>query len=1094
MLIIPAAEKAMKAEKTIKEGAESLVARSIPGMDTALGRLTIVAVADLLAEKEVPLANAMEKSGVQASREMLEELPSGSVIAMLNMPLPEDPEWRKQEPFDNVGGEKLALPVMGVTILDDHYEPVTKFKEPILIKLTEDPNATGANEAECAYLEVLSNTSVRWSTQGVRRATKAETGGKEGVWCRAEHLSLFAVLLQVALGCTNLELLTPQAISAIETHEGWWRSPPAVLFFCVATVLLTLLLLGSAVELWRMRLGQMKKPAKKVQICQSCLAFGPQLLKHRYAAFVVFAKDLLSCMAKGREKLRLPTLTAAVQRNFALEAAISNACVSQHCWSGGAWTESPAALPHAVLLHKLHFHAGGAEESIARLLRGKGPLHILRRYVITFAACHPLLDSLRLGANALTVRKRAALQVAAFLGVLATNAMIFNFSGSQRGWEADFSCPILPTSQLFIIVATVVSILLNVLPNTFLMNLAKQIYGRPRWHLVFWALTIFYLTLAAFIVIVALANLNPKDQAKWHSSMRWSLSIKLLGMPAVQALRNSILLELFLHEKGKVPPMEQLLGLAVPMEQPLSKEDQQVVDRIAARGLTSEGLVNFLSLLGDIVMPDYDMETSTSADVVEGALRSFCGRGPELAQASLDVKVLRLRGVRSKGERRLQCAVLRLGSLERGGRRACLAESRSRNVMVNPDGECPFDLEESVAGLELTGAIGFVVMENERMIGAACLSAEELVKDRGFAGELPLHALDAAAENFTSLETPLVRANAADCGVKEERCKLAQTAKMAVRVVMLPEYMQALALHELRKRELAPPGHSSEVPEASETLRREVLMQARRTKEKGASCLEGACYGEEVGSGPVEEVVVHSQQMVFLDLVAAVVAENLGGKQSCDLREALLCREFDGVLDMLRASPRRAVRYWIDMFALDVDAAAWQKELVRAAPSLLRCVKKQCCGRMAEDLRAREDMSCGLPEQLIIFDRDLCILQEAACLAQVKVANDLRFAQRVLLRPEHLHGPKLGQKLLRTGSAEPWARPLTDDSVTLTGIFVALSLKAAERQREGNETAEDLHLTDVVAAVAGARAGQRTNFDDAAGDIGAADVAADIDA
>lgn len=1068
-------------------------------LQTSVGELTVLSLAAVASDAPQEIVGG---SQVALSQSFLVALPPGAALAGLGM------SSESQEALQKVGGD-LAVPALDLTILLPDGSKLRSLPEPLLFKLPD--GGVQVSEPSCVYL-AEEGGQLFWSTEGVRRATPEEilaAGGQQGgVWCVTVHLSIFSALIQAALGCTNMELLTHAGMQALMEHEGWWKTKPAALTFFVLVALFTALFGGMMRECWEMRLGRTHEDGKAVRLCNALVQCGPQVLKHRYAAFVVYAKDLVQCLAKGRKRLRKPTLLSGVQRILAVRSGISTACVTQHCWSGGQWVETQASLPHYVLAHKLQYHSGEAMTAITRDLKGLGPLHMLRRFVLIFLAVHPLLDSLRLGASSTSVKKRATMQVAAFLGVLATNALIFNFSGSQS-WESDFDCPIEPTSQLFIVVATIISVLVNVVPNTFLANVAKQVHGRPLWQAGFWGMAYFYLAVAGWVVMIALANLNSKDQSKWHASMQWSLIIKLLGMPTAQALRNFIMLEHFLREDDDCNHIEQTLGLRHQEERDLDPATADWAVQLASRGISAEELLQFTALLGKRVMLDYSPETSTSEEVLRKAIRHF-GQEPSDKALSLEVEVADVLGLQADQCQQVKCTVLHLSTLA-SQQRTCVEAHSSEltEASLTETSECVFSwpFQASLSGIAVDHAMGFLVSDGEEVLGVACLTVEDVVRGGGFAGELQLHLPDSpgpleVGDSFRMPpETPHIPNNrcSASGGRANARQTLSHRTRIGVRVTMNPGLEAALARQELRKLRNESPEEQSEVtdfaPLLSSLLRNlqttsvgarfstRISVGARSSFAKRASfTAKPYCDAfEQRGLLPPDRYVVHSRTANFLDFVTAILADAIGDGSALDkatthdtVASLLAEGDFPSVLDMLREQNREGVRYWIDMFTMDPSKELENGELLVAMPTVARELQAACCRQMVRDIYAMQRPACDRLSMLMVLDKDCMVLQESEALAHLAVSEAMGIDGRILLQPWHLagKGQHLASALRRVLDKppldimdKPWAAPYISNQTELHILVKTLILKEIGVMQLGEGDGEGglIGLTDVVA-------------------------------
>lgn len=1056
-------------EEGVRSGAPQLAAQGLVSwqVGTGLGQQTLVNVSRVLTGNEPVSFGAERRARVALSTAFGRVLPHNAVLSLLTL---------AHGSFSAVEGNVAVGAAMDVSLCTPEGDCQShRLREAIFIRLP-DSNRTIPARAVCAFLDLAASVP-RWSTRGVRRATEGEivalgASFQDGVWCRSEHLSIFAVVWDILLGCTNLELLSEPTVAAVREHEDWTESEPAAIVLALSASLVALLLLGVLWEAYEHRLGSTRDHGKAVRLCANCVKLGPQLLKHRYAALLVYARDVLNCLRMERSLLRGATLTAATQRLLAVRNGLSVACVTQHCWKGAEWCETKPAMAYTILCCKLRFHGGEAEE-VVQGFQG-GCQRVLLRYMLQFLAVHPLLDAMRLGAGSMTVGKRMALQLAGVFGVLATNALIFNFSGQLRDWEADAECPIASTSQLFIIVATLVSILVNAVPNSFLAELGKQVHGRTGWNLAWWFLACIYLGLTIFLVVVALANLNPQDQYKWHRSLEWSLTIKMLGMPAAQALRHTVMLEIFLWQDRRMPASSCFLtgvGLRHPAEADADEPLEAVLS--AKRSITVEGLLRFLQLLGNKIMPDFDMRTSSAQDVLEKGIRPCCEEPPPLDPIRIEVLDYRAHG---EGQAKpLACCVAHLAGGEQRGRRACISECKSEALAPGADGAYRWaHFQAYVSGLQLEQAVAFFITQGGKPVAVAFLSAQELLEGPG------------------TCEMVLVkpRPSQMQCWACDRRWEdwngeVEEQGRLVIKATLPPDVRESLGRVErslLRTLEVSP------LQGRAAALRDDVLKG-----EEGSEASRPFCDTTEGAAG---KVVVHGMAMVFSQLVAAVIADALSRKGAyVEIHAMLLQGRFEDATQALRAAGVSGERYWLSIFAASHLAPSLAFE---ALPTVLRALRRGACSEHVAEIKRGDafDASCPI-SQLLLLDKAYSLLSEPATLAAMMLARTFRMQQHLALQPDHLEGGGLGEELNsfreQAAALQPpeYATAFLEDRQAVYDTFRDLAVAAVKEEREDSDaTWQELSMANIYAAIAAVQASRasRAGAGDAEGleDIGAA--------
>lgn len=1071
----------------VQEGIQRVVQRmlqdgaSVRDEQISLGDVAVVDVDNNRAGSG-DLTVVSGSSRVLLSRSWLQSLPAGSAVSLADL------KPRNKDPLQ-VPGVELATPTMDLSVWDRNgrHMPMN-LSEPIFFKL---PDALGRAK-ECAFLEVLAGGGARWSTRGVRRATVAEVlargGDPAGVWCASEHLSIFAALLDAILGCTNMELLTPAALRAVAENEGWHNASAPVLTFFIVMGFLFFIVAGTFWELWSFRLGRTFAPAKELLLCRNLKALGPKLLKYKYMAFILYVKDTIMCMKSGRGKLRKSTLLASLQRFLAVRTHISVGVVTAHCWNGGAWNDPKASVANTVLCRKLEFHAGRAEKELYSDLDSFMPWHMFQRYLMTFLAVHPVIDATRLGANSLTVMKRATMQLAAVFGVLATNSLIFNFSGSMRSWESDAECPINPRSQLFILVASTMSVLVSVLPNAFLTDIAKQIHGRPLGNAIFWALLTLYMGLTGLILVSALANMNPKDSSKWYRGLQFSMTIKLVVMPAAMALRHSLVLEFFLWEDRRTKPSQQfatVLGLRHPGEVPLSAEAKETMEKMAGQAVSAQELVKFTALLGDKAMRDFDPEKSTSEEVFAKAIQPLCSKPPTLEERPMTVEVSSAFGLAREGS--FRCGLLHLGRQVKD-RRPILHEERSAALRA-AEGACPFALERKLPELEPGQALAFVVEQT----GVAWLTAEQALK--GWQGELPLQPLQSGlgpdGKGGFLLPGQAAPVRVAEVNGSSGRAEaVGSSASVVVRVTVPDDHVKARRLHKLRKQMSDVPTDRSEVPEFDDEFNADLTESISQEVPAASNALLcGNFPTSPCVSRPPDRMVVHSRKARFLELVASVLADALNRKDAyTSVQTMLRDRDFKGLLAWLEEAGCNDIRYWIEMFAMDPAVSnrqsPWHEDFLAGLPTILRKLRHSTCYSMIEDILAKRKPRASMVKQVLVLDRSYHFLQEKTCLAEMMLAKAMQVRQHLILHPEQLHDSGLGGAL--KGMAEalgsnktfhedlPWTTPYLEDRQKLYDTVLELTKARVKEEREDSESVwKELDMTDVGITIGAVRVSQR---------------------
>ena len=140
---------------------------------------------------------------------------------------------------------KVLPPAVDVSVVtsDGTRVPVTSPEQLIFIRVSEPLSEP---DAFCGFL----TAEGLWSRAGVRKATEDELRNAlgeyyaPGFWCASTHLTIFAALLELALACSNVEVLSPHMLQRLQ-DSAWYRRTPGILVIsmivcCMALVLLAI--------------------------------------------------------------------------------------------------------------------------------------------------------------------------------------------------------------------------------------------------------------------------------------------------------------------------------------------------------------------------------------------------------------------------------------------------------------------------------------------------------------------------------------------------------------------------------------------------------------------------------------------------------------------------------------------------------------------------------------------------------------------------------------------------------------------------------------------------------------------------------------
>lgn len=386
-----------------------------------------------------------------------------------------------------------------------------------------------------------------------------------------------------------------------------------------------------------------------------------------------------------------------------------------------------------------------------------------------------------------------------------------------------------------------------------------------------------------------------------------------------------------------------------------------------------------------------------------------------------------------------------------------------------------------------------------RILGIAWLTWEELLCGHGYCGELPLYPPPAGHDRRPSAGTSTGKVPWSTLqGPAGAKVQLPQSACLRVSVQLPKGFLQVLALHERHKLKVRAPAHQSEVTSSHMELQLDLERAVAAEESNGVQHVpvssEAFCmpcsYNDTCP--PPDRIVVHSRHGNFLHMATTVLADALGKEDGYAIVQSrLLERDFHGLLDLLQEEGRQGARYWIDMFAMDLDSGHkeltggekchWHEELITALPSLVRSLHRACCLQMISNLEAKCPLKCGLLCQLGVVDRDFLLLGEHSALAELMIGAKLQTRQRIALHPEHWKGPALRAALAnlemdfkatgkfddgegRADNGLPWTVPYLQDGKEVVETVQDLIIRAIHSHQKGDDKSiwYDLNMEDLV--------------------------------
>eukprot|EP00439_Symbiodinium_sp_Y106_P032364 s60_g3.t2 len=513
-----------------------------------------------------------------------------------------------------------------------HWPINVSMEQPIYIRVAPTLNE---NNSRCAFL-----TESGWSMEGVRPALPEELAaamGDEylpGFWCATTHLTIFAAILELAVACTNIEVLSSQLLPRL-LESSWPTRAPAVLIFftlgCCMVILLAANLADRRARLrdvWRQQNLLTAIPPSRVSCCSSfcrCQAKSSHAGKASPKSETKEAADSPGLQQQiGRmlgslqprtwaRRTGIRVMVRGTLQSLALLLWVDEQSLQTHVWNGQGW-------------------------ELPRLYAAWGRRR-WRRALVSFSACHPFLGIFPVSVH-LTSAKRATIFSHFLLGSLAMSSLFISVTG-VLDVNSDFDCPVEDDTLRLLLIAAV-SMALNSLPRLFFRQLGFRYFAEGagdelkvskklrEWLVtdaLFWLLS--FLWQAGYILFLCafLASLAPADESKCLLCFGAILVAKFIASPFSRMCLHFVFTEIALWsfpDLLRVPPPELGLDLMAPSlsDDVLSAGDgdvaQQKVIELASRGIRVRHLLDFYEeILG---REFFDPERSTTHDVVRHAI------------------------------------------------------------------------------------------------------------------------------------------------------------------------------------------------------------------------------------------------------------------------------------------------------------------------------------------------------------------------------------------------------------------------------------------------------------------------------------------
>ncbi|CAJ1376485.1 unnamed protein product, partial [Effrenium voratum] len=575
------------------------------------------------------------------------------------------------QPESDSGRKLQLLGSVDVSVVrsDGTQVPVSS-EQPIFIRVSEplaEPNAI------CAFL----TAEGLWSRAGVRKATEDELRNAlgeyyaPGFWCASTHLTIFAALLELALACSNVEVLSPHMLQRLQ-DSTWYRRTPGIMVIstmvcCTAIVLLAMVAdrRVQAQHLWKQQFlltavppargpclpcnpchcsgkpsAAPAKDAKEVAGGDADMAFEPQGLwartMHRTMTWAAEGRAATISLAaegvlRGRshaKRMGTKVVVRGVLQALAANLRVEESSLRGHVWNGQGWVQGSLAVAKSKRLAQL---TANLDDELPQIFTSWGKRRWWRA-ALSFWACHPLVPMFYVCFH-ITSAKRAVIFSAFLSGSLALSALFMSTVGGTLDAASDLECPVDDSAWRFLMIG-LASMVLNAGPRFFLFRLGQRPFAaearaNSQWRAwlrddaIFWLFAVALVGFYWLFICSFLANLLPTDDWKCMLCFATILVGKLFISPFCRMCFHLVCAEatlLVFPDVLAAPPPELGLHMDVKGEEP--KEQNEVVRRkiveLANRGIRVRDLLDFYQ---KVLQEDFfDPERSTTHDVVRHAI------------------------------------------------------------------------------------------------------------------------------------------------------------------------------------------------------------------------------------------------------------------------------------------------------------------------------------------------------------------------------------------------------------------------------------------------------------------------------------------
>ncbi|CAJ1456633.1 unnamed protein product [Effrenium voratum] len=552
---------------------------------------------------------------------------------------------------------QLLAPAIDVSVTDSRgvRVPIGGLEQLIFIRVSAPLTEAGG---VCAF---LTDEGV-WSRAGVHRATEDELAvalGEDyapGIWCSSTHLTIFAILLEPVLACTNLEVLSPQMLQRL-LDSKWYRRTPGILIILTMLCCTVLVLLAATADrkvqsqhLWKQQflltavplvrapcacsgakgaLVEVQSSPEAADDAQHAVHSAPTDASWRTPATMASAMSGARGHARSwARRLGIKVLVRGTLQALAAKLRVEESSLRGHVWNGQGWVQGSLAVAKSKRLAQL---TANLDEELSQIFTSLGHRRWLRVSVSLWAS-HPLVSIFFVSFH-ITSAKRASIFAAFLSGSLALSALFMSAAGLTLDSTSDLECPVDNSAWRFLVVGCA-SMLLNAGPRVCLYRLGRRSFAsdarassqRRAWQrddALFWLLASLFLAACWLLICSFLANLGQTDYWKCMLCFGTIILGKLFFLPLGSMCFHLVLAEATLLAFPSVltaPPPE--LGLHIEAKADTKSQQSDVargkIVELANRGIRVRHLLDFYEKI--LELDFFDPGRSTTHDVVRHAI------------------------------------------------------------------------------------------------------------------------------------------------------------------------------------------------------------------------------------------------------------------------------------------------------------------------------------------------------------------------------------------------------------------------------------------------------------------------------------------